>query len=80
MKTEPYLIAAAPSTEAHPEFITADEAAVLLRLNPKTVRAYAAAGQIPGAQRIGGKIRIHRSTLVASFQTSPEGRARRRRG
>jgi excisionase family DNA binding protein len=64
--------------EEGPEFLTADEAAGLLRVAPKTVRAYAAEGKIPGARIICGKLRVHRPTLVASFTASPDRRPWRR--
>ena len=47
-----------------PEVLTVDEAAILLRLDPKTVRELFHAGQIPG-RKLGPKIiRFHRDELL----------------
>lgn len=63
------------------EFLTAEEAAELLNLAPKTIYALASAGDLPGAAKIGGALRIHRPTLIASFSPGKKSgsRASRRR-
>lgn len=68
---------AAPVAEH--EFMTAEEAAKLLRLTPQTVRTYVNEGKIPGARKIGTEIRVHRPTLVASFSTAADPRRKPRR-
>ena len=55
-----------------PAVLTVDELAAYLRLNRKTVYAAIAAGELPGARRIGGTIRINRDTVLAWL--SGEGR------
>jgi excisionase family DNA binding protein len=61
---------ASPSDEApahpalHPEVLTVDELADLLRVERKTAYAAVAAGEIPGARRIGRTIRIHRDAVL----------------
>lgn len=49
------------------DFITVDECAGLLRLNRKTVYDAIKGGQLAGARTVRGTIRIHRPTLLASF-------------
>jgi excisionase family DNA binding protein len=49
------------------EFLTAEEAAELLQLASKTIYALAAAGDLPGAAKVGGALRIHKPTLLLSF-------------
>jgi len=48
-----------------PSFLTVDELAGLMRVNRKTIYDAIAAGEIPGAQRVGRVVRIHRRTVVA---------------
>lgn len=53
-----------PRADDLPEIITVDEAATLLRVNPKTVRELFHAGVIPG-RKLGPKlIRFHRDELL----------------
>jgi excisionase family DNA binding protein len=67
-------------TAAYAEFLTADELAVLLRLNRKTVYDALARGDIPGARRIGGTYRILRSAVLAWFARQDRvSRSRRKR-
>lgn len=47
--------------------LSVDETAALLRLNRKTVYELVKAGDLPGAQRFAGTIRVHKATLLASF-------------
>lgn len=49
-----------------PEYLTVDEAAVILRVNRKTLYDGIKLGQVPGVVRIGRAIRIKRVALVAS--------------
>jgi excisionase family DNA binding protein len=51
--------------QLEPEIITAKEAALLLRLNIKTVYQMVEKRQLPGARWFRGTVRIHRPTLVA---------------
>ena len=46
-----------------PEVMTADEVAAFLRVNPKTVYAAVAAGQLPG-RRVGKRIVFWRDALL----------------
>jgi excisionase family DNA binding protein len=51
--------------QLEPEIITAKEAALLLRLNIKTVYEMVERKQLPGARWFRGTIRIHKPTLLA---------------
>jgi excisionase family DNA binding protein len=55
--------------------ITVDEAAVLLRVNRKTVYDSIKRGELPGVRRIGGTIRLCRSSLIEWLATG-QGPAR----
>lgn len=74
---------APPAADAGPEFLTIAEAAAWLRFNPKSFTELVGRGEVPGASKIGGVWRIHRPTVVASFQgqigASPAKKGRRRR-
>ena len=63
-----------------PEVLTVDEAAVLLRINVKTVREHFHQGILPG-RKIGVKvIRFHRDTVISWLRgQSCVSRSRRRR-
>jgi excisionase family DNA binding protein len=50
---------------ALPEVLTVREAAHLLRVNRKTLYEDIRQGKIPGVRRIGGTIRVHRSSLLS---------------
>ncbi|RKH60938.1 DNA-binding protein [Corallococcus interemptor] len=50
---------------ANPEFLTVEEAAVLLRVNRKTLYESIRLAQVPGVIHIGRSIRIHRDALLA---------------
>lgn len=53
---------------AHAEpFLTVEEASALLRVNTKTLYAAIDDGEIPGARRIRGVLRIRRDALLAHF-------------
>jgi excisionase family DNA binding protein len=54
-----------------PEVLTANEAAELLRMTPAHVRRLAAAGELPGARRIGGTWRFSRSAIAGMFDGAP---------
>lgn len=51
------------------DIITVDEAATLLRLNRKTIYDAVKLGELPGARYVRGTIRIHKPTLLASFES-----------
>ncbi len=61
-----------------PTIITVDELAVLLRVERKTAYAAIARGEIPGARRIGGVIRISRDAVL-DWLAQSQGRAVRSR-
>ncbi len=50
--------------------LTLAEAAEILRLNPRTVRAYVQRGEIEG-RIIGGRWRFRRADLDAFFENAP---------
>ena len=60
------------------EVLTVDEVAELLRVNRKTVYAAIKLGEIPGARRIGGAIRLHRTTVL-TWSAAGQGRVSRGR-
>jgi excisionase family DNA binding protein len=60
------------------DVLTADELAVMLRLDRKTVYAAIKAGDIPGVRTFGRAIRISRATVVA-WLASGQGRSSRPR-
>jgi excisionase family DNA binding protein len=59
-------------------FITVDEAAELMRLDRKTVYQCVKDGELPGARRVKGAVRIHRATLIEWFRGPAARRSRRR--
>ena len=62
-----------------PLLMTVEEVAALLRIKPKTAYSMIASRQVPGGRRVGGVVRVHRDTLIASFQAagaSGKGRGR----
>jgi excisionase family DNA binding protein len=67
-----------PTAEA-PTVLTVDELAALLRIERKTAYSAIARGEIPGARRIGGVIRISR-TAVLEWLALGQSRASRSRG
>lgn len=52
-----------------PEFLTLEEAAAWLRVNPKELASDAESGQFP-ARRIGGSWRFNRDAILNWFATS----------
>jgi excisionase family DNA binding protein len=48
-----------------PPILTVDELAAYLRINRKTLYAAIRAGEVPGARRIGGTIRLDRDTVLS---------------
>jgi excisionase family DNA binding protein len=58
------------------EVLDADEAAVLLRVTPQTVRNLAAKGQLPG-KKVGKEWRFSRSGLIAWLSEPPSAPASR---
>lgn len=47
-----------------PQVLTAGEAAALLRVSLSTLKKQAAAGQIPGAFKVGGQWRVNHAKLT----------------
>jgi excisionase family DNA binding protein len=65
------------------EFLTIDEAALLLRLGKRTTYELARNGRLPGAVKVGGQWRVHRQQLLKWVQEGgdrPQGRGPTRRG
>jgi excisionase family DNA binding protein len=69
---------AAPHAEVA-EFLTVEQAAVLLQLHESTIRAALDAGDAPWAKRIGRNIRISRSALLRWFDEGQEKPKRAKR-
>jgi excisionase family DNA binding protein len=63
-----------------PSVMTVDQAARVLRINRKTVYDAVAAGQLPGARRVGRSIRIMRDAMIEwlSQDRVPRSSERRR--
>jgi len=55
---------ASPPTLELPPILTPPELAKLLRLRPRSVYDAIRRREIPGVQRIGRKVRIHRDTII----------------
>ncbi|WP_395830372.1 helix-turn-helix domain-containing protein [Archangium violaceum] len=53
------------SDSSAPEFLTVDEAAVLLRVNRKTLYESIRRGEVPGAVHLGRSVRLRRSVLLS---------------
>ncbi len=53
-----------PARQPPPEWLTAGEAAELLRIAKNTIYLLAARGELPGAKRFGKHLRIRRSALL----------------
>ncbi len=56
-----------PATQKNldlPQILTPSELATLLRLRPRSVYDAIRRREIPGVQRIGRKVRIHRDTII----------------
>lgn len=67
-----------PAGPELPEFLTVDEAAILLRVNRKTLYESIRLGQVPGVMRVGKALRIRRAALLESSpgkgrDTAPRG-------
>ncbi len=56
--------AAPPARMSLPEVLTVDELAALLRVERKTVYAAIARGDVPGARRVGTRLRISRDAVL----------------
>lgn len=54
-----------------PDVLKVEEAAALIRVDPKTLYAAIAAGTVPGVMRIGRVIRIGRAALLAWIAGAP---------
>ncbi|MEL6545409.1 MAG: helix-turn-helix domain-containing protein [Myxococcota bacterium] len=54
-------------------FLTIEETAELLRLNPGSIYKMAQRGEVPGAAKIGRAWRIHRDTLLRSLMSETRG-------
>jgi excisionase family DNA binding protein len=68
--------ATAVQEESVPPVLTVEEAALLLRVNKKTVYEAVARGQLPGVRRIGKSIRLYRDSLLAWLAAGRAGRSR----
>lgn len=55
---------ASPERAELPEFLTVDEAAILLRVNRKTLYESIRLKQVPGVVRVGKALRISRAALL----------------
>jgi excisionase family DNA binding protein len=69
---------ASPTQAELPAFLTVDEAAILLRVNRKTLYESLRLGQVPGVMRVGNALRIRRAALLESSpgkgrDTAPRG-------
>jgi excisionase family DNA binding protein len=62
-----------------PEFLTAEEAATLLRVNIGTLREVIKTSAPPWAKPIGHQVRISRSALLKWFETEVAMPTKRRR-
>jgi excisionase family DNA binding protein len=51
----------------HEEFVSVEQMAACLGVNRKTIYDAVNAGELPGAQKLRGKIRIHKPTVLAWF-------------
>jgi excisionase family DNA binding protein len=60
------------------DIITVDELAEYMRVNRKTIYEAVKAGEIPGARRIGGTIRIHKPTVLTWLEKGEEPKQRKR--
>jgi excisionase family DNA binding protein len=69
--------ACTPPPESWP-VLTVEELAAMLRIERKTAYAAIRRGEIPGARRIGGVIRISRERVLA-WLSQDQGRADRSR-
>jgi excisionase family DNA binding protein len=69
---------AVSSTPEPPPVLTVEELAAMLRIERKTAYAAIRRGEIPGARRIGGVIRISRERVLA-WLSQEHGRADRSR-
>lgn len=70
--------ASAAGSPPIPLVLTVAEVAKLLRLNLKTVYAAAASGEIPGARRIGRRLRFYGPALAKWLETGTGSEGRRR--
>lgn len=51
------------------DIMTVDELAAYMRVNRKTIYDAVAAGELPGARKLRGTIRIHKPTVLAWLET-----------
>ena len=56
-----------PQPPQLPAFLTAQEVAAILRIDPETVRRQAGDGQIPGASRFGRQWRFAAGRILRAF-------------
>jgi excisionase family DNA binding protein len=77
-RSAPLPVAEPPAEAALPAVLTVDEAAVLLRVNRKSVYNAVARGDIPGARRLGRAIRLSRETVLR-WLAEGQGRVSRSR-
>lgn len=63
----------------HPEFLTVEEAAALLRLNRNTLYEVIKAGEAPWAKLLGKQVRISRAALLKWFEQTTVAAPKKRR-
>ncbi len=61
------------------DIISVDELAEYLKLNRKTVYEMVSAGELPGARRLRGTIRIHFPTVLAWLEKGEAPKQRKAR-
>ena len=52
-----------------PEWLTAEQAREMIGISVPTLRRWLKAGRLPGAQRHGGRWRVHFATLVRALES-----------
>ena len=52
------------TTKAQDEFLTVEQAALLLKIQPSTVKEWARAGKIPGSFKVGKTWRFNRRVML----------------
>lgn len=60
------------------DIITVVELATYMKVNPKTIYDMVTAGELPGAQRFRGTIRIHFPTVLAWLEKGEAPKPRKR--
>ncbi len=66
-------------TDEASDIISVDQLAVYLKLNRKTVYDMVTSGELPGARRCRGTIRIHKPTVIAWLEQGELPKHRKRK-